>query len=254
MVGRENVLDQGQCAASRVRLEVVPGTTFGVNQQRAVVAVAPFIRRGRGAARRAGAGPRPAAGPASLRTVHAAPGQRRPRWHRRARSPAAPFRARRLRVGAACRPVPAIGADAPAGPICHRAPGRNCARFVRSCAGSGSPRSRAGGSALTPHRGACGRAQGRRRVEQVKLHGVGGHGRRLRGRRVGANGREPRRVSSRIPTTINVTARATTSQASTSTSTSGKSATLGGLEQRHGAGRVLPGGRRDDLAISASAL
>ena len=30
---------------------------------------------------------------------------------------------------------------------------------------------------------------------KVKLHGVGGHGRRLRGRRVGANGREPRRVS-----------------------------------------------------------
>ena len=31
-------------------------------------------------------------------------GQQRQRWHRRARSPAAPFRARRLRVGAACRP------------------------------------------------------------------------------------------------------------------------------------------------------
>ena len=79
---------------------------------------------------------------------------------------ARPFRARRLRVGAACRPVPAIGADAPAGPIRHRAAGRNCAGFVRSCAVSGSPRSGAGGSALAPHRGACGRAQGRRRVEQ----------------------------------------------------------------------------------------
>ena len=33
-------------------------------------------------------------------------------------------------------------------------------------------------------RGLCGRAQGRRRVEQVQLQGVGGHGRRLRGRRV----------------------------------------------------------------------
>ena len=63
--------------------------------------------------------------------------------------------------------------------------------------------------------------------------GVGGHGRRPRaGRRVGANGRAPRRVSLRPPTTIRTTARAI-SQATT-ISTSGKSATLGGLGRLRG--------------------
>ena len=70
--------------------------------------------------------------------------------------------------------------------------------------------------------------------------GVGGHGRRLRaGRRVGANGRAPRRVSLRTPTTIRTTARAI-SQATT-ISTSGKSATRGGLGRLRGGAWPLVG-------------
>ena len=63
----------------------------------------------------------------------------------------------------ACRP-PGSGTELPG--------------FVRSCAVSGSQRSGAGVvSALAPHRGACGRAQGRRREVSATFGGLG----RLRG-------------------------------------------------------------------------
>ena len=112
--------------------------------------------------------------------------------------------------------------------------GTGGAGFVRSCAVSGSQRSGAGGSALLRRTGALvGALRGAGGSNRSSCTGVGGHGRRLRaGRRVGANGRAPRRVSLRTPTTIRTTARAI-SQATT-ISTSGKSATLGGLGRLRG--------------------
>ena len=84
----------------------------------------------------------------------------------------------RLRVGAACRPVPAIGADAPDGPPHHGAPGRDGCR-IRALLRRQRLAVLRGGwvSALAPHRGACGRAQGRRREVSATLGGLG----RLRG-------------------------------------------------------------------------
>ena len=124
--------------------------------------------------------------------------------------------------------------DAPDGPPHYGAPGRDCAGFVRSCAVSGSPRSGAGGVVPLRRTGALvGALRGAGGSNRSSCTGVGGHGRRLRaGRRVGANGRAPRRVSLRPPTTIRTTARAI-SQATT-ISTSGKSATLGGLGRLRG--------------------
>ena len=149
---------------------------------------------------RAGAAPRRAAGPRSRRRSPGR-GQQRQRWH---------------------------------GPPHHGAPGRDCAGFVRSCAVSGAQRSGAGGKCPCA-------APGRLWARSGAPAGRTGQAARgwavmvaasARGAGWAQTGRAPRRVSLRTPTTIRTTARAI-SQAAT-ISTSGKSATLGGLGRLRG--------------------
>ena len=186
MVGRENVLDQGQCAASRAASKS-PGTTFGVRPAATVVAVAPRTR-----ARSA----LPYAGPkGGLRTVprHRAPAMASPSWAQRA-----------------------DGGNPPE--ICHRAPGRNCSRRQSSALRA------AGGS----NRSSCTGWASRRRVAKARAA-----------------------AGQFAYTDHDPTARATTSQASTSTSTSGKSATLGGLAAPRGRSRPEDAAKRRPSRCSA---
>ena len=102
---------------------------------------------------RAGTAPRRAAGPRSRRRSPGR-GQQRQRWHRRGCSPAPPLRARRLRVGAACRPVPTMRMHQTG----RRTTGHRAGIAPDSCAPAPSPAcSRAGagaGHASSPAGGA----------------------------------------------------------------------------------------------------
>ena len=91
LVAAVDVLDQGQGAASRVRLEVMPGAARRVHRQRAVRAVAPFGIRGAWRIPEQAPGQRRAAGPRSRRRSPWRGQQRPPRdgaapaqsWRRR---------------------------------------------------------------------------------------------------------------------------------------------------------------------------